>query len=657
MLPFKADFFPYLYYGTRLPWILPGYVVHHFLEVMTAKYALHFGFYYLAVFPMYFLLKRAVGPRTALIGAILFGTHSAFLFAIGWDYMDGAGVTYDLLGLACMARAASARRPAPWIVLGGAAAMAMFYTNLFLISFMPCLLLLYLFLRYRATEEDRLRLLFASVLWFGAGVLAITIVLGIINYGIDGHFLFYNPSIGAALALVSHHNQWRPEGYVWLRTAYWLGIPFATGVCSIFYLALRLRRRLTPRDAYGVIFAALFLFEFGVLIAWHIWGGGGLQLVYYVSYLLPLMFLAIGCMLGTAMDEWTPRAYWMLVVCTAGLFIFGLHFCETALTYKLQQAGVAVLVLCAVLGLMATVVFRKQRQVILAALAGLWLYQLGYSGLARPNPHNRDTFLRMVDAEKIVWSHMEDEHGRVLFWYNAKEPAGWEFTSLAAIYLSGFSLISPEFPAVGPLARLGTSGVILSAQPNALEQANGILLPLGMRAEVMAQSRIARGGVGYEMTFFRLAPPTIVLPIRVNAGGGTYTDSLGQVWSKDTGSAEGRTFATTAPITGSPDPVLYQTESFSAGPIWDYRFVVPNGTYTVTLKFAEIYYTSPGRRVFDIELNGKTAYRRLDVFSAAGGIDKAIDLAYPVTVSNGLINITLRALIGYPTINAIEIRK
>jgi hypothetical protein len=252
---------------------------------------------------------------------------------------------------------------------------------------------------------------------------------------------------------------------------------------------------------------------------------------------------------------------------------------------------------------------------------------------------------------------MEEEHDRVLFWYDSKELAGGEFNSLNSIYLWGFTHIGTQFPLVGPDAQAGRMGVILSAQKSPLEQANRVLLPLEMKAELVAENHIARDGVGYDMTFFRLAPLTSVLPMRVNAGGGTYTDSLGQVWAKDSGYKEGLTFLTTAPITGTADPVLYQTEHFSVGRTLDYRFFVPSGTYTVTLKFAEIYYTSPGQRIFDIGLNGKTVYKHLDVFSVAGGINKAIDLAFPVTVSNGSISVTLGAVIGSPKINAIEIRK
>jgi hypothetical protein len=144
-------------------------------------------------------------------------------------------------------------------------------------------------------------------------------------------------------------------------------------------------------------------------------------------------------------------------------------------------------------------------------------------------------------------------------------------------------------------------------------------------------------------------------PIRVNAGGPVYTDSLGQAWSADTGYQQGFGNSTTASISGTSDPTLYQTEHYSTTGSLTYQFAVPNDSYTVRLKFAEIYYTSANQRVFNVAINGTTVQSNLDIFAAAGGANKAYDLSFPVTSSTGQVAITLTAVTGYPKINAIEI--
>ena len=506
--PFKADLFPNLYYGTRLPWILPGYVVHRLFDVMTAKYVLHFGFYYLAVFPMYCLLKRAAGRRTALLGAVLFATHAAFLLAIGWDYMDGAGITYNLLGLASMARGASSKQPWPWIALAGAAGAAMVYTNLFLICFMPCVFVFYLFLRYKPDQPGKLRLLLTSGLWFGAGAAVLTIALGVINDSLDGNFWFYGPSIVAFIGLAAHPNPWRANGLGWLRTAYWLGIPVVTGACGLLYLALRIQRRLMHWGDSCTAFVSLYHVELIGMIVWYWISGVGLQLNFYVSYLLPLMFLAIGCMLVTALDEWRAWVYWLLILGTAGMFAFSLNLADGTFASRLHHAGLAVIVLCPMVGLCLTVVFYRRQPVILAALAGLWLYQVGYSGMAAPNPHNRQTFLRTVRASNIVWSHIQEERRPVLFWYGSKEPGTMEFMSLNSIFLYEYSMLSTDFPSTGPRLQPGGIAVILSDHPGVLGEADRALAPLQMKTEVLAENDIASDGVSYRMTFVRFAEPT-----------------------------------------------------------------------------------------------------------------------------------------------------
>ena len=157
------------------------------------------------------------------------------------------------------------------------------------------------------------------------------------------------------------------------------------------------------------------------------------------------------------------------------------------------------------------------------------------------------------------------------------------------------------------------------------------------------------------------ASPSLVVtgsssvPIRVNAGGSAYTDSLSNVWLADTGFQQGSPYSTAAAITGTADPTLYRDLRYSASGPLVYQFAVPNGSYTVNLKFAEVYYTSAGQRVFDVAINGTTVTSHLDVFASAGAANKAFDASYPVTVTGGLITITLTPVTGLPTINAIEI--
>src|SRR5205085_566723 len=77
-------------------------------------------------------------------------------------------------------------------------------------------------------------------------------------------------------------------------------------------------------------------------------------------------------------------------------------------------------------------------------------------------------------------------------------------------------------------------------------------------------------------------PTSGVTPQRVNAGGPAYTDSSSHVWSADSGASGGGTYGTGVAVSGTADSTLYQTGRYGN---FSYSFPVPNGTYTVTLKF------------------------------------------------------------------------
>jgi hypothetical protein len=142
-------------------------------------------------------------------------------------------------------------------------------------------------------------------------------------------------------------------------------------------------------------------------------------------------------------------------------------------------------------------------------------------------------------------------------------------------------------------------------------------------------------------------------PIRVNSGGPAYTDTAGNAWAADTNTS-GSPFSTTASIGGTNDPALYQTERFNSA-TFGYTFTVPNGNYTVKLKFAEIYFTTCGNRIFNVAINTATVDTNFDPCAVGGGPNIAVDRSYTVTVTGAQIAISVIPVVQNPTISAIEI--
>ncbi len=147
---------------------------------------------------------------------------------------------------------------------------------------------------------------------------------------------------------------------------------------------------------------------------------------------------------------------------------------------------------------------------------------------------------------------------------------------------------------------------------------------------------------------------------RVDAGGPTYTDSAGVTWQSDQayvaggwGYVGGTTQVSSSPVAGANDPFVFQRyrEGMS-----EYRFTVPNGTYTVRLRFAEFVADRAGQRVMRISLEGAEVESALDVYAVAGRAT-AVERTYTVTVNDGLLNIGFAQVGGIyaPMIAAIAI--
>ena len=153
-----------------------------------------------------------------------------------------------------------------------------------------------------------------------------------------------------------------------------------------------------------------------------------------------------------------------------------------------------------------------------------------------------------------------------------------------------------------------------------------------------------------------LPPAGSFAPIYVHSGSGSaYTDTLGNNWSADTSFTGGQIASTTTTITNTPDPALYQTERYGA---FSYSFTVPAGNYSVILKFAEIYYTSVGKRLFNVSINGTPVLTNFDIVATAGAAFKAIDKTFPVTVTGNSITVQFTAgSADFPKVSALEIKQ
>jgi len=87
-----------------------------------------------------------------------------------------------------------------------------------------------------------------------------------------------------------------------------------------------------------------------------------------------------------------------------------------------------------------------------------------------------------------------------------------------------------------------------------------------------------------------------------------------------------------------------------------YTFVVPNGSYSVNLLFAETSRTaeSIGARVFNVKIQGISAFQNLDIFASAGA-RAAFVKSTNVKVQHGSLSIEFDNVAQVAKVDAIEI--
>jgi peptidoglycan/xylan/chitin deacetylase (PgdA/CDA1 family) len=131
-------------------------------------------------------------------------------------------------------------------------------------------------------------------------------------------------------------------------------------------------------------------------------------------------------------------------------------------------------------------------------------------------------------------------------------------------------------------------------------------------------------------------------PISINSGG-----SATGTFVADVDFSGGNTYSSTSAIDTSliagtvPPQAVFQTERYG-----EFTYTIPGFTagsaQSVTLYFAETYWTAAGQRTFNVSINGTAALTAFDIFAAAGGANKAVARTFNTTANaNGQVVIQL----------------
>ena len=164
------------------------------------------------------------------------------------------------------------------------------------------------------------------------------------------------------------------------------------------------------------------------------------------------------------------------------------------------------------------------------------------------------------------------------------------------------------------------------------------------------------GGLSFDglgaIRFF--ATPTQAIAIASGSATGAAS------FQPDTSVVGGAAYETTSPIdtSGVSDPApqsVYQTERYGNF-TYSLSNLVPGGSSTIRLHFAEIFWNTAGQRLFNVAINGDQVLTNFDVFAAAGGKNRAIIKQFNATAdSRGTITIVFSSLKDNAKVSGIEI--
>lgn len=161
---------------------------------------------------------------------------------------------------------------------------------------------------------------------------------------------------------------------------------------------------------------------------------------------------------------------------------------------------------------------------------------------------------------------------------------------------------------------------------------------------------------------------TVTAHYRINSGSSTAVTIGGKVWAADNQFAydnlEPYSNRYLSQIAATDEDAIYLTEQSSNGDKLPFRYEIPvsNDNYVVRLHFAEIYWGAlgggtsggVGSRVMGVAIEGQTLLSQFDVVKEVGKATAVIK-NFPVSVTDGKLNINFNASVNRPMVCAVEV--
>lgn len=536
-MPYHLRNFPGAYYGTRLTYLAPGYILQLIFGPELGGFLLRFMFYMLLIlFAYLFYRSRRSIPAAAILAGCFLSSRFLVSYFID-DYISGAGLSTIMMSLFFMERSITTKSTHWWLLTGVAMAL-MLHTNLFLSVFIPCFGVYWLF-----QDDLRYKFLYKRLFLLLLGIVSVTICFGFINWLWGGQFLFFMPNIDITKWVLLEKNPWNPEGWAWVEKAPWLALPLLGLLCSFWQFTLACIRRewKTVRSA----FAAANIIVCIIFVVFQMMGKPILAVVYYAVYLVPFGLISIvDCVIGDETLQLPQLKTLTALPLTFGVLTWWIFF--VFLTYSIgfwllrgssQQLAYLIQMLMPVIALSLSLTFlskwlsgylRLMGLALVLSVLQMWFFVhssciypssevlVAYPALTTLNrqdcPVQRGLFQEVVELHKLTYRLSDGE--KPAFWFdgNANPELNTLFNGVSGTFLWGSTIVAIDYPhlSVGPLGAprmdfWSQNGILVVMFPaeQSLEEGIATLRQNGIDPEVVYQENRELDGIQYTFAVLR----------------------------------------------------------------------------------------------------------------------------------------------------------
>jgi hypothetical protein len=493
------------YYGVRFGIIVPAQLTAALFGPIAGFFVLRYVLVLVAGIPFYLLVKQRHGLHPALATFFLCLTSPFLARTVLWDYPDASGVMF-LLAAICLFSIEHERRRLLDVAAGICAGMAL-HSNVFAAA--PLSIYFASYTMVWLWRGGTIAQIVRRLILIAASVAAVSALGAAYYWWRIGVADIFTITLKMALGLAGGGmDNWRTPGIAWMGTLWWALTP---AVLVLFTTLMYLHRRGHFHET--VVLICLIGTTAFYAVSQFFLHADFLELFYYFSYTLPIVFLSlasiVACLWRWSNDRMRGASAVLLLAAATGPWVLRSFDVPFAVPRTFTEHIIIVTIALAC----AATAFRLRRSApsLVASVAlGFMVYSSfatrgDYASMVnsrlRPNRAELDVYRVALQFIRSVPA-IAEKAGAIRFWYHNRPPGSLQ--SIQSTYLWGYSKVQGGdadrgLPYLGmpEVTRILEPGVkwlgLLAEEESELPRARTALLEQGISGETVSHRVLTAG--------------------------------------------------------------------------------------------------------------------------------------------------------------------